>query len=125
MQTGEIYHLAEVPPLHAGPLKGRYVVVVTEAEETILDEPIFVVACTATATGDEPDRIALPWSRIGAARTGFRQQTWAVPKWMLKVRTSNLGRRVGHIPSDKLHAILDRLPDDPSVDMTEPQSPEA
>lgn len=113
MKSGEIYHLEEVEPLHGGKPKGRYVVVITNPEEMSLDSPIYVVACSSTvkpAQIDAGEAVELPWSPQGAARTGFRRRTWAVPAWMLKVRPSQLGRCIGRIPATKLQDIIAQLP---------------
>lgn len=121
MHPGEIYHLDNVPPPHRGKPKGRYVVLVTQSQDVGLDEPVFVVACSASVLRQQQetsDVVALPWDTRGRARTGFRRQTWAIPAWMLKVRPSQLGRRIGRVPNDKLADILDRLPPDPSGDIT-------
>jgi hypothetical protein len=118
VKPGNIHHLQEVEPLHGGVPKGRYVVVVTRSEDIAMDLPLFVVACTASA---KPEQIAsgqavpLPWSRQGTAGTGFRRPTWAVPAWLLRVRPSQLGRRVGHVPSNRLQQIIAKLPPDPEL----------
>ncbi len=96
-------------------------VIVTRAQDIGFDEPLFVVACSASVRPDrliEGDLVPLPFDPQGRARTGFRRPTYAIPAWLLKVRPSQLGRRIGHIPSDKLAAIIDRLPADPSAEMT-------
>lgn len=116
VKPGEIYHLHDVEPLHGGTPKGRYVVVVTRSEDLAMDLPLFVVACTASAKPDQIDAgrvVPLPWSRQGTAGTGFRRPAWAVPAWLIPVRPSQLGRRVGHIPSTKLQEIISKLPPDP------------
>ena len=123
MRTGEIYHLDEVPALHRGRPKGRYVVVVTPEDEMFLDKPIYVVACTTSLLPDQmtaDDVVPLPWHRDGRAATGFRRRTWALPKWLLKVRPSDLSQqRTGYLYNRALQAIIDRLPQDPVADLTE------
>jgi hypothetical protein len=99
------------------------VIIVTASEDIGFDEPIFAVACTASLRpGQSDEAVPLPWSRTGQAQTGFRRPAHAVPSWLLKIRPSQLGRKVGHIPTDKLQLILERLPPDPSADMTNEQS---
>ena len=121
MKPGEIYHLEEVDPMHGGKPKGRFVIVVTPTEDIAMDLPLYVVACSSSirdAQIESGRAVELPWSRQGMARTGFRRRTWAVPSWMLRVRPSQLGRRVGHLPSTKLRQIIENLPPDPAGDMT-------
>lgn len=114
MKPGEIYHLEAVPSLSPGGApKGRYVVVVTREEDVGLDQPIYVVACSASLMPDQQaNAVALPWSRQHCL-TGFRRPCWAVPAWLLRVRPTDLGRFVGRVPSDKLEAIIRLLPPDP------------
>lgn len=121
MRLGDIYHLDEVKALHGGSPKGRYVVIVTSQDEVILDNPIFVVACTASLLPAQvtDEVIAFPWHRDGMATTGFRRPTYAVPKWMLKVKPSDLAQhRTGYVNNKKLQAIIERLPKDPISDST-------
>jgi len=123
MKPGEIYHLEGVPSLAPGGVsKGRYVVVVTRAEDIGLDQPIYVVACSASLTAEQQTRaIALPWSRQHCS-TGLRRPCWAVPAWLLRVKPTDLGRRVGRMPSDKLEAIIRLLPSDPGDGQSGPHS---
>ena len=114
-----MFYLSEVSAPHGGEPKGRCVVVVTAKEDIGLDNPIFVVACTASVFPRNREVVDLPWDRRGSARTGFRRPTWAVPAWMLKVRPSQLGAKKGHVPHGKLAAIIELLPPEPSGDMTE------
>jgi hypothetical protein len=118
VRAGEIYHLDDATPLHGGKPKGRYVVIVTAPDDIGLDHPIVVVACTSSPLPSSVV-VALPWSPVGMAATGFRRPTFAVPAWTLEVRPSQLGRRVGHLPSDKLRMIIDLLPADPEPDRPE------
>ena len=122
MRTGEIHHLDNVPALHGGSPKGRYVVVVTPEDEMILDRPIYVVACTASLRPDAitDSVVLLPWHAEGRVSTGFRRLTYALPEWLLKVRPSDLSQqRSGYLRSRELQAIIDRLPPDPFADLTE------
>jgi len=122
MKPGDIFRLESAPSLHGGDPKGRYVVVVSA--DVFLDQPVFVVACSSTIRPEqEPECVALPWHRQGLARTGFRKPTWAVPRWLLKVRPSDLGRQVGDVPRDKLNAIIAMLPEDPHADLTNETEP--
>lgn len=125
MKAGEIYYLERVPSLHPGGLpKGRYVIIVTREEDIGFDRPIFVIACSASLTADQQQTaIALPWSRHQTCSTGFKRECWAVPAWQLRVHPSDLGRRVGHIPSSKLSEILRRLPPDPAEARIAPADP--
>ncbi|MCH7547025.1 MAG: hypothetical protein IID30_11560 [Planctomycetes bacterium] len=119
MKPGEIYHLEDAKPLHGGKPKGRYVVIVTREDEIVLDNPIFVVACSSSARRGDFDLanlVALPWSKQGPVRTGFRKPTDAIPSWLLRVRPSQLGRKAGTIPKNKLQIIVELLPDDPIAD---------
>jgi len=122
MRPGEIYHLTNVPGYHGGAPKGRYVIIVTRSDDIGLDHPLYVVGCSASirqAQIDAGETVPLPWSKQNVAATGFRRPTWAIPKWMLKVRPSQLGRCVGHVPSSKLDEIISKLPADPSADLTQ------
>ena len=114
MKPGKIYHLGAVPSLSPGGMpKGRYVVIITRQEDIGLDQPIYVVACSASLTPEQQARaVALPWSRQHCS-TGFRRPCWAVPAWLLRVRPADLGRCIGRIPLDRLEAIVRLLPDDP------------
>jgi len=122
MKPGEIYHVERVPSLHlGGPPKGRYVIIVTREEDIGLDRPMYVVACSASLTVDQQRLgVALPWSRHQHCSTGFRNECWAMPGWLLRVHPSDLGRLVGRVPSSKLNEILRRLPPDPADAMDAP-----
>ena len=119
MSPGGIYHVRDVKPLHGGEPKGRYVVLITDAVDVLLDEPIAAVACTSSAHAEQiaaGEAIPLPWHHTGRVASGLRRPTWAVPRWMLLLRPSQLGRQVGHIPSSKLDQIIAALPEDPGED---------
>ncbi len=122
MKPGDIYYLERVPSLHpSGPLKGRYVIIVTREEDIGLDRPIYAVACSATLTdSQQQNAVALPWSRHQSCSTGFKRACWAVPEWLLRVLPSDLGRQVGHVPSTRLAEIIRRLPPDPAAAMDAP-----
>lgn len=119
MRPGELYYLEDVPALHGGQPKGRYVLIVTESEDIGFDEPFYVVACSASLSPDQAKAaVALPYHRGGQASTGLRDRTHAVPQWMLQVRPSQLGRKIGFVSKQKLEDILARLPTDPFDDIS-------
>ena len=118
MGPGEIYYLEEVlDPRGCNP-KGRYVIIVTNAEDTlpVLDEPIVVVCCSSSVYPhkvESGEAIELPWDGQGRARTGFRRRTWAVASWLEKVKPSQLGRLVGVVPGNIMAEIIRQLPPEP------------
>jgi len=114
VKRGDIYYLGQVQPPRGKP-KDRRVVIVTEAEDFFLDNPIYVVACTSTLLREqEAEAVALRWHpRRGMSCTGFTMPTWAIPTWIDKVRPSELDRYSGYVPTDTLKEIIARLPVDP------------
>lgn len=125
MQPGEIYHLDNVPDPRGRNLKGRFVVIVTNAEDIlpVLDEPILVVCCSGTvypAQVEAGKAIELPWHPEGITQTRFRRATCVIPHWLLRIRPSQLGRLKGVVPGNVMAAIIERLPPDPVGDLCSP-----
>lgn len=118
MGPGEIYYLEEVlDPRGCNP-KGRYVIIVTNAEDILpdVDDPILAVCCSSTVYPnliESREAVELPWHRQGIVRTGLKRRTWAVASWLEKVKPSQLRRLVGVVPGNIMAEIIRRLPPDP------------
>lgn len=113
MKSGDIYYCEAVAGMSGGKPKARPVVIVTDTKDVMMDFPIYAVACTSTIYEHEKaNAVEMPWSANGQAETGFRKPTWAMPEWLLQVKPSQLGGRIGRAPKDVLRRIVEMLPPD-------------
>lgn len=97
---------AEVPDPQ-GDIKQRPVVIVTESDEIVLDEPILAVAVTTTFP-NPPTReyVELPWFRLGHPATNLSKRSAAVCNWLVSLRPSDLISVRGYVPTKYLREII-------------------
>ena len=109
IRQGEILWARGADPQGANE-KLRPFVVLTLSEEIARGDPI--VAAAITTTLPDPltgEYVELPWHPNGAVRTRLKKRCAVCCRWLAKLDQDNIEEIRGHVPSDKLREIVQKV----------------
>lgn len=113
IQFGQIYEIADFPPLDGGIRRSRpAVVMVPNKELREGEDPILVIGITSADCTDE-DRLPLPNRQEDGqhVKTGLDVPCCALPRWMVQVSRSKLVEYRGHLMWTLVEALEDSMVD--------------
>lgn len=109
LRQGEIYWIADCPPLH-GRVAAPHAVVVVSPPALLRDDaaPIYGIVISSSIPSPGPEHVAMPNSRTQRrCTTGMTRPCWAVTHWILRITDrSKLGSRSGYVGGKTLERII-------------------
>jgi hypothetical protein len=109
LRQGEIYWIADCPPLH-GKFAAPHAVVILNPSQQLKDpsQPIHAMVVSSSIPNPGAEHIAMPNKQTHqTCSTGFSRPCWAVSHWILRITDrSKLGSRSGHISGAILRSVV-------------------
>ena len=109
-RQGEVFWLADCPPMDGDRAKGRPVVLIDELgaiRDPRVDRLLCVlVTSSASLPGQDDDAVQLPSKATHPCCTsGLTKRSWALPRWFVPVKRRALTDLLGYVSGDVLNSL--------------------
>ena len=109
LRQGEIYWVADCPPLH-GSIAAPHAVIILNPTIQLAESanPVYGMVVSSSIPRPGPGHIPMPNTRThSSCRTGFSKPCWAVTSWILRITDrSKLGARSGYVGGKTLEKVV-------------------
>lgn len=109
MRQGEIYWVADCPPLH-GKVAAPHAVIILNPPQQLKDvgEPVYGMVISSSIPSPGTEHISMPNAQThDPCNTGLTKPCWAVVPWVLRITDrAKLGKRAGYLSGKTLEKVI-------------------